>query len=104
MFEDQQVWPFQAMELDAASVVPLYVSSELFAVLENDDHGGLVIHLLLIIEALGVSLLGGHSLAIRVLVTATMRGLALGTLSHFSQGRSDQFPVHYTSSSIEFGL
>src|SRR5215510_10640868 len=89
------------MQLYTASVIPFNASSEFFAVLKHDYHLSPVIHLLLIIEALGVRLFGWHSFSIRIICLATMLSLAIRSLSHLREGRSYQFSIHHTSSNYE---
>src|SRR5882672_8614831 len=55
---DHQVGRAGAVELDAALVVPLDVAVDFFSVAQHHDHGGLGLHLLLVVEVLGVGLLG----------------------------------------------
>src|SRR5262249_9210275 len=86
------------MQLYTASVIPFNASSEFFAVLKHDYHLSPVIHLLLIIEALGVRLFGWHSFSIWIICLATMLSLAIRWLLHLREGRSHQFSVHPPSS------
>jgi len=100
MFEHEQVGSLIAMEFYAAPVIPLDAPSKLFAVLKHEDHRSAVIHLLLVIKALGVSLLGRYALAIWiVVVVAAMLRFAITAFPDFGKCRSYQFPIHRTSSS-----
>ena len=56
---DHQVGSAGTVELDAALVVPLDVAVDFLAVAQHYDHGGLGLHLLLVVEVFGVGLLGG---------------------------------------------
>jgi hypothetical protein len=57
VLENQKVGAILTMKLDAALVIPLDGSVDYFTILENDDHRSFGIHLLLVIEGLGVGLL-----------------------------------------------
>src|SRR4030088_2785995 len=59
---DHQVGGAAADQLDAVLVVPLDIAVDFLAVAQNDDHGSLRLHLLLIIKIFGVGLLGGRGL------------------------------------------
>src|ERR1700730_5217625 len=59
---DHQVGRAGAIQLDAVLVVPLDIAVDFLTVAQNDDHGSLRLHLLLIIKILGVSLLGRRGL------------------------------------------
>jgi hypothetical protein len=59
---DHEVGGGVAVQLDAVLVVPLDVAVDFLAVAQYDDHGGLRLHLLLIIEIFGVGLLAGRDL------------------------------------------
>src|SRR5947208_3147291 len=100
MFQHQKIRPVVTMQLDASLIVPFNAAAQLFAVLQDDDHRSAVVHLLLVVEAFGMSLLRGHTLAVLVyrLRIATLLGVALIALTNLSQRRSDQFSVHHTSS------
>src|SRR4029079_2357024 len=85
------------MELNAAAVIPLYASVKLLAILKDQHHRSPVVHLLLVIEALGVGLFGRHSLSVGIRGTSAIRLIAIVPLPYFSQCCSYQFSVHHTS-------
>jgi hypothetical protein len=90
VFQHEQIRSVSSMELYATTVVPLDAAAQFFAVLKHDDHRGPVIHLLLVIEALGMSLFRGHTLAIRIVLIPTMLivAIAIPSLSYFRKCRS----------------
>jgi hypothetical protein len=90
VFQHEQIRSVSSMKLYATTVVPLDAASQLFTILKHDDHRGSVIHLLLVIEALGMSLFRGHSLAIRIALISTMLivSIAITSLAHFRKCRS----------------
>ena len=73
---DQQVGRAGAVHLQAVLVVPLDDAVNFFAVLQHQDHGRLGLHLLLIIEILGVGLLRRRSL-LAVRAVATISAIAV---------------------------
>src|ERR1019366_6329881 len=64
-FIEQQVGPLGAIYLEAAFVVPLYRPVQSFAVAKHKNHCGLGLHLLDIIEVLGVGLVRWNRLLLR---------------------------------------
>jgi hypothetical protein len=90
VFQHEQIGSVCSMELDATAVVPLDAASQLFAVLKHHHHRGPVVHLFLVIEALGVSLFRGHTLSIRIVLIATMLivAIAIATFAYFRKCRS----------------
>src|SRR5947207_6782190 len=72
VFQHQQIGSVVPMELDATTVVPFDASAQLFAILKHENHRRTVIHLLLIIEALRMSLLRRYALAIRIILVSSM--------------------------------
>ena len=90
VFQHEQIRSVSSMELDASAVVPLDAASQFFAVLKHHYHRRPVIHLLLVIEALGMSLFRGHTLAIRIVLISTMLiiAIAIASLSYFGKCRS----------------
>src|SRR5713226_5181888 len=59
---DHQVGGAAAVQLDAVLVVPLDIAVDFLAVTQHDNHGGLRLHLLLIVKIFGVGLFGGRGL------------------------------------------
>src|SRR5437867_3470065 len=65
VLHDHQVRGAQPVHLDADPVVPLDDAAQLLAVLEHDHHRRAGVHLLEVVERLGVGLLRRHLLAAR---------------------------------------
>jgi hypothetical protein len=61
---DHQIRGAAPVQLDAILVVPLDITVDFFAVTQDDYHGGLRLHLLLIVEVFGVGLFAGHKLLV----------------------------------------
>src|SRR5882724_4676753 len=100
---DQQVGLAVAGYLDTALVVPLDHAANFFPVAEHDYHRCLGLHLLLVVEVLGVGLLCGSSFPAAPVAVAALR--TLGSLPMLScrgkrmivvvavQRRTDQLAV-----------
>src|SRR5262245_42865465 len=63
VLEQEDVGLAHPVDLEGSLVVPLDRAPDLFAVLEHDHHAGAVRHLLRVVVALGVGLLGRYGLA-----------------------------------------
>ena len=61
-FVDHQVGSTGAVQLDTGLVVPLDIAVDFLAVAQHHDHGGLGLHLLLVVKVFGVGLLRGSTL------------------------------------------
>src|SRR6266508_5878532 len=88
VFQEQDVGLAVAVHLDGQAVVPLDGAADLLAILQLDDHARLVVHLLLVIEALGVGLLRRDGLADPVRLPGLELLLDLGEIG------TDQLAVH----------
>jgi len=64
-FKDQQIWRAFAVDLQTRFVVPLDDALNGFAVLHDDHHGRLRLHLLHIVKILGVGLIGRRRFLLR---------------------------------------
>src|SRR6266545_2184489 len=62
MFENEQVRAFVAVQFDAVFIVPFDCAAQFLIVPQYEDHRSVRVHLLLIIEALRVGLLGRNFL------------------------------------------
>jgi hypothetical protein len=88
VLQEEDVGLARAVDLEGVLVVPLDDAADLLAVLEHDDHPRLVGHLLQVVEALRVRLLGRDGLA-------GARGRARGHLVlQLGQVGTDQLAVH----------
>ena len=57
MLENQQIWAVRAVQLNAVLVIPFDGAVQSFAVLQDEHHWRVRVHLLFVIETLGIGLL-----------------------------------------------
>src|SRR5580704_17402864 len=82
--KDEQVGLPFAVDLQAGLVIPLDHALQHLAIFQDEDHGRLGLHLLHVVEILGVCLIRGSGFLLMV-------GAAIYLVLHFVQGRTYQF-------------
>lgn len=76
---DQKIGLPVTIHLDAVAIVPFDAALNLFAVFEDDHHRGVRLHLLLVVEALGMSLLWRRAFSLQD--GAPVGALTIGSLA-----------------------